>query len=155
MMGCSKGFLFCSICFEIKVFRNKNKKLLTMIKCLTLSVSFAVWLIREMTKIISGYIERVNEKAVVAYYENFTNFTNFWTYIEFKKADFQNKSLIIVLIKRVDIKVEMKTKLKNWHWTVLHNPGIPSTQAHIKNNKQIKNIKNGNKCVNKNIDKNK
>ena len=53
-----------------------------MIKCLTLSVSFAVWLIREMTKIISGYIERVNEKAVVAYYENFTNFTNFWTYIE-------------------------------------------------------------------------
>ena len=42
-----------------------------MIKCLTLSASLAVWLIREMTK-ISGYIERVNEKAVVAYYENFT-----------------------------------------------------------------------------------
>ena len=72
MMGCSKSFLFCSICLEIKVFRNKKKKLLTMIKCLTLPVSFAVWLIREMTKIISGYIERVNEKAIVAYYENFT-----------------------------------------------------------------------------------
>ena len=69
MIGCSKDFLFCSICFEIIVFRNKKKKLLTMIKCLTLSASFAVWLIREMTKIISGYIERVNEKAVVAYYE--------------------------------------------------------------------------------------
>ena len=24
MMGCSKYFLFCSICFEIKVFRNKK-----------------------------------------------------------------------------------------------------------------------------------
>ena len=43
-----------------------------MIKCLTLSALFAVWLIREKTKIIRGYIERVNEKAVVAYYENFT-----------------------------------------------------------------------------------
>ena len=43
-----------------------------MIKCLTLSASFAVWLIREMTEIISGYIERVNEKAVVVYYDNFT-----------------------------------------------------------------------------------
>ena len=54
-----------------------------MIKCLTLSASFAVWLIREMTKIISGYIERVNEKAVVVYYENFTK-TNpsSWTYNE-------------------------------------------------------------------------
>ena len=80
MMGCSKDFLFCSVCFEmqfafqfaLKVFRNQKKKLLTMIKCLTLSASFAVWLIREMTKIISGYIERVNEKAVVVYYENFT-----------------------------------------------------------------------------------
>ena len=40
-----------------------------MIKCFKLSASFAVWLIKEMTKIISGYIERVNEKAVVAYYE--------------------------------------------------------------------------------------
>ena len=26
MMGCSKEFLFCSICFEIKVFWNKKKK---------------------------------------------------------------------------------------------------------------------------------
>ena len=69
MMGCFIDFLFCSICFEIIVFRNKKKKLLTMIKCLTLSASFAVWLIREMTKIISGYIERINETAVVAYYE--------------------------------------------------------------------------------------
>ena len=43
-----------------------------MIKCLMLSASFAVWLIREMTEIISGSIERVNEKAVVVYYENFT-----------------------------------------------------------------------------------
>ena len=83
MIGCSKDFLLYSICFEIKVFRNKKKKLLTSIKCLTLSVSFAVWLIREKTKIIRGYIERVNEKAVVAYYENFTK-TNpsSWTYNE-------------------------------------------------------------------------
>ena len=43
-----------------------------MIKCVTLSASFAVWFIREKTKIIRGYTERVNEKAVVAYYENFT-----------------------------------------------------------------------------------
>ena len=80
MMDCSKDFLFCSICFEIKVFWNKEKKLLTMI---TLSASFAVWLIREMTKIMSGYFERVNEKAVVAYYENFTK-TNpsSWNYNE-------------------------------------------------------------------------
>ena len=34
----------------------------------------------------------------------------------------------------------------------MHNFGIPSTQAHIKNDKPIKNIiKNGNKYVNKNI----
>ena len=83
MMGFSKDLLFCSICFKIKVFWNKKKKLLTMIKCVTLSASFVVWLIREKTKIIRGYIERVNEKAVVAYYENFTK-TNpsSWTYNE-------------------------------------------------------------------------
>ena len=69
MMSCSKDFLFWSICFKIIVFWNKKRKLLTMIKCLTLSASFTVSLIREMTKIITGYIERVNEKAVVAYYE--------------------------------------------------------------------------------------
>ena len=72
MIGFSKDFLFYSICFEIKVFRNKKKKLLKSIKCLTLSASFAEWLIREKTKIIRGYIESVNEKAVVAHYENFT-----------------------------------------------------------------------------------
>ena len=42
-----------------------------MIKCLTLSATLAVWLIREMSK-INGYIDRINEKAVLAYYENFT-----------------------------------------------------------------------------------
>ena len=35
-------------------------------------VSFAVWLIKEIIKMIIGYIERVNEKAVVPNYENFT-----------------------------------------------------------------------------------
>ena len=35
-----------------------------MIKCFKLSASFAVWLIKEMTKIISDYTERVNEKSI-------------------------------------------------------------------------------------------
>ena len=43
-----------------------------MIKCLLLSALFVVWLIREKTNNIRGYTEKVNEIAVVAYYENFT-----------------------------------------------------------------------------------
>ena len=36
-----------------------------------------------MIEMISGYIERVNEKAVVAYYENFTKINpSSWTYNE-------------------------------------------------------------------------
>ena len=65
-------FQFSSECFEITVFRNRKKTLPTMIKYSTLSPSFAVWLIIEMVKTISGYIERANEKAVVAYSKNFT-----------------------------------------------------------------------------------
>ena len=42
-------------CFEIKVFWKRKKKST-----------------KEIIEMISGYIERVNEKAVVAYYENFT-----------------------------------------------------------------------------------
>ena len=73
-----------------------------MIKCLTLSASLTVWLIREMTK-ISGYIERVNEKAVVAYQKTLQRPSLLPELtIKFKKGDFQSKSLIIVLIKRMD-----------------------------------------------------
>ena len=52
-------------------------------KILNVIGTFVVWLIREKTKIIPGYIESVDEKAVVAYYENFTK-TNpsSWTYNE-------------------------------------------------------------------------
>ena len=74
-----------------------------MIKCLTLSASFVVWLIREKTNNIRGYIEKVNEKAVVAYYENFTRPSLLLELtMKFKKGSFQSKSLIIVVIKSVD-----------------------------------------------------
>ena len=46
---------------------------------------------------------------------------------KFKKGNFQSKSEIIALIKSMG-----NSKLK---WIILlHNFGIPSTQAHIKNN---------------------
>ena len=74
-----------------------------MIKCLTLSASFVVLLIREKTNNIRGYIEKVNEKAVVAYYENFTRPSLLLELtMKFKKGSFQSKSLIIVAIKSVD-----------------------------------------------------
>ena len=53
-------------CFEIKVFLKRKKKST-----------------KEMIEMISGYIERVNEKAVVACYENFTKINpSSWTYNE-------------------------------------------------------------------------
>ena len=74
-----------------------------MIKCLTLSATFVVMLIREKTNNIRGYIEKVNEKAVVAYYENFTRPSLLLELtMKFKKGSFQSKSLIIVVIKSVD-----------------------------------------------------
>ena len=74
-----------------------------MIKCLTLSATFVVLLIREKTNNIRGYIEKVNEKAVVAYYENFTRPSLLLELtMKFKKGSFQSKSLIIVVIKSVD-----------------------------------------------------
>ena len=44
-----------------------------MIKCFVLSGSSGVWLIKEMVKMISGYIETVSRKAVAAYYEILIN----------------------------------------------------------------------------------
>ena len=74
-----------------------------MIKCLTLSATFVVLLIREKTNNIRGYIEKVNEKAVVAYYENFRRPSLLLELtMKFKKGSFQSKSLIIVVIKSVD-----------------------------------------------------
>ena len=74
-----------------------------MIKCLTLSATFVVLLIREKTNNIRGYIEKVNEKAVVAYYENITRPSLLLELtMKFKKGSFQSKSLIIVVIKSVD-----------------------------------------------------
>ena len=74
-----------------------------MIKCLTLSATFVVLLIREKTNNIRGYIEKVNEKAVVAYYENIARPSLLLELtMKFKKGSFQSKSLIIVVIKSVD-----------------------------------------------------
>ena len=73
-----------------------------MIKCLLLSALFVVWLIREKTNNIRGYTEKVNEIAVVAYYENFTRPSLLLELtMKFKKGSFQSKSLIIVAIKSV------------------------------------------------------
>ena len=73
-----------------------------MIKCLLLSALFVVWLIREKTNNIRGYTEKVNEIAVVAYYENFTRPSLLLELtMKFKKGSFQSKSLIIVVIKSV------------------------------------------------------
>ena len=57
-------------CVEIKVFWKRKKKST-----------------KEMIEMISGYIERINQKAVVVYYENFTKINpSSWAYNEVWKG---------------------------------------------------------------------